>query len=236
MVQASKVQVIPLYSHSHHNFQLMFVLSLLLHLAVFACLTMGKSSRFTGKTVAFMDLTMTAPADPKADTPPSVPKEPTPAATQQMFIPPPQSEMSNLQDKIEKNLQEPDNHSAIQQVSVGLSATRGYFRSLSEGETLKEDVQAYYFEMLQKINEKWWLDKSIDRAGIRELVLRITIARDGTIVAKNLLRSSGNRIYDEAVLKALEGVGSLPPLPESYNGDFFFAPIRLVAPLNLFAS
>ena len=66
--------------------------------------------------------------------------------------------------------------------------------------------------------------------------MNLVISRDGTIVDKQLLYTSGNREYDGAVLKAIELVGPLSPLPQSYHGDFFIAPIRLVAPLNLLAS
>ncbi len=114
--------------------------------------------------------------------------------------------------------------------------TRGYFRSLAEGETLRDDIRMYYFSMLQNINEKWWLDESIDRKGIKEVVIDIIVAKNGEIVAKQLIRGSGNAAYDNSVLKALEAASPLPPLPESYHGDFFQAPIRLVPPLNLLAS
>jgi protein TonB len=141
-----------------------------------------------------------------------------------------------MQDKIEKSLQPSANQDVIQHLAVGLGATRGFFKSLGEGETLRDDIQEYYLELLQSINQKWWLDKNIDRTGVRELILNIVIARDGTVVEKNLLRSSGNAGYDRAVLKALESVSTLPPLPATYNGNVFFAPVRLVAPLNLLAS
>lgn len=101
---------------------------------------------------------------------------------------------------------------------------------------MRDDIRMYYFSLLQNINEKWWLDKNIDRKGIREVVMNIIVARNGEIVAKQLIRGSGNAAYDKAVLNALEAAGPLPPLPESYNGDFFQAPIRLVPPLNLLAS
>jgi protein TonB len=221
----------------HQAFKLMVVLSVLLHMAVFAALTSRTPRQMGGKKIAFIDLTMSAPAASPA-THPHLSAESHPAVTQK--VPPPKApaptQFADLQDKIEKNLQAPDNGTAIQQTSVGLGATRGYFRSLGEGETLRADIQAYYFDLLQSINEKWWLDKNIDRKGIRELVMNVLVARDGTIIGKELVRGSGNSGYDRAVLKALEGVGHVPPLPETYRGDYFIAPIRLVAPLNLLAS
>lgn len=237
MAQALEVMPPSLQSRGHQAFRLTVALSVLLHLVVLAGLTGSKNDAGGGKTIAFLDMTMSYPSAGREATAP-VPGGPHPAVPQQ--IPAPTfsapSELNNMQEKIEKNLQAPGSTSAIQQVSVGLGATRGYFRSLGEGETLREDIQAYYFEILQNINEKWWLDKDIDRTGIRELVMNIVIARDGTIVAKELVHSSGNTGYDKAVLNALKGAGPLSPLPATYKGDFFLAPIRLVAPLNLLAS
>lgn len=241
MGQAPALLQLTFQSRTHQAFRWMVILSCLLHVAVFVLLTLKKLDGEGGKRVAFMDLAMIQPSvNPamlsapvsKPLTPPAVT---APAPVPEPTVPAP-SEMSKMEDKLEQTLQAPDNPAALQQVSVGLGATRGYFRSLGEGETLREDVQAYYFELLRSINEKWWLDKNIDRTGIREVVINIIITRDGTIVRKELMRGSGNMAYDRAVLKALEGTGPLPPVPDSYQGQYFLAPIRLVAPLNLLAS
>jgi len=118
---------------------------------------------------------------------------------------------------------------------MGLGLTKGYFKSLGEGETLRVDIKEYYLEMLQAINEKWWLDEKIDKRRVAPVIVTITIARSGELVNSVMTRSSGNRQYDKAVLEALAKASPLPPLPKSYDQDFFQAPIRLVPPLNLMA-
>jgi periplasmic protein TonB len=117
--------------------------------------------------------------------------------------------------------------------TLGLGLTRGYFKSLGDGETLREDIKGYYLEMLQGINEKWWVDQQLDKRRIDPVMVSITVARNGEIVNSEVLRSSGNPRYDRAVLAALAAASPLPPLPSNYEGDFFQAPIRLVPPLNL---
>ena len=119
--------------------------------------------------------------------------------------------------------------------TMGLGLTKGYFKSLGEGETLREDVRGYYLEMLQGINEKWWMDQQLDKRRIDPVVVSITMARNGEIVGSEIIRGSGNPRYDKAVLAAVAAASPLPPLPASYEGDFFQAPIRLVPPLNLMA-
>lgn len=231
----------PLFSQLNlKGFQRMIAISVLLHLAVFVCMVGGRRTEMGGRRVAMLDLTMSAPSLPRA-----VPDRPhAQAPTPQVEAPPavpatpaqPPSELENLQKNIESSTSAESEAVDVNKASVGLGITRGYFRSLGEGATLREDIQEYYFELLQTINERWWLDKNINRKGIRELVLNVIISRDGTIVAKELIRSSGDVNYDKAVLNALDGAGQLPPLPSSFTGDLFVAPIRLVAPLYLLAS
>lgn len=220
-------------------FSKMLMMSFLLHLAVSACFLFSKYQGATGRSMTYLDLSMTAPATPVTSK--AVKVAPAPSM-QQPTSPPPTDlptttpEFDKLQNDMQQNLASGAKQESVQQASLGLGITRGFFRSLAEGETLRDDIRMYYFSLLQNINEKWWLDKNIDRKGIREVVMNIIVARNGEIVAKQLIRGSGNAAYDKAVLNALEAAGPLPPLPENYNGDFFQAPIRLVPPLNLLAS
>jgi periplasmic protein TonB len=197
----------------------------------------------TSPSVTYLDLSMAqpqqaaptaAPAKPEpqlAPLPekPAVPEkvetpEPAPQAVQANAVPeqpaaaPPQAKREDEQ---------------LPHSMLGLGLTRGFFKSLGEGESLRVGVKEYYLQMLQGINEKWWVNEELQKGKIRPVVLNVVIARSGEIVASNVLMSSGNIRYDNAVLAALKSASPLPPLPQSYQGDFFQAPIRLVPPLNL---
>ena len=219
-------------------FYKMLVLSFLLHVGFSAYLFLNQQRGTGSRSVTWLDLAMTASAAPAA---PRAAKILPQGPVEQASVPPvpaaPPSEFEKLQKDLQQTLEtagvKPE---TVQQQSLGLGITRGFFRSIGEGETLRPDIRSYYFSMLQSINEKWWLDKNIERAGIREVLLNIVIARNGAIVAKQLLRSSGDAAYDREVLRAVEAVGPLPPLPESYLGDFFQTPLRLVPPLSLMGS
>ncbi|HEX2770482.1 MAG TPA: energy transducer TonB, partial [Geobacteraceae bacterium] len=117
-----------------------------------------------------------------------------------------------------------------------LSITSGYFARIGEGETLRDDIREYYFAMLHSINEKWWVNKDNHPAGRKSAVFYLVIARNGTIVDRTLVESSGNPAYDKAMLQTLEAANPLPPLPKTYRGDYFQAPLRFNAPLNLMES
>lgn len=64
-----------------------------------------------------------------------------------------------------------------------------------------------------------------DRAKYRAKV-NIDIARDGRILARRLVESSGNALYDAAVLSALDQTEDLepPPRPDLMNIDVYFSP------------
>ncbi|MBU5637701.1 TonB C-terminal domain-containing protein [Geomonas sp. Red69] len=115
--------------------------------------------------------------------------------------------------------------------TFGMGLTKGYFRTLSDGETLRPEIKEYYIRLLQGVNEKWWLEQKDQK--VAPIVVNITITRSGEIIGSTILESSGNIVYDRAVQKTLESAGPLPPVPPDYIGDFFQAPVRLVPPLNL---
>ncbi len=211
----------------------MLVLSLLLHALAFAPFLSRGAGRFSKAAVAYMDLNMEmtgnkTPAGPipaaKKEAPPIHPAAPAK----------PLSELDKLRENTRKTLEDAASQpAAVQEASLGLSMTNGYFTSIGDGDTLRDDIREYYFEMLRRVNEKWWLNKDGHGKGGRSAVFYLIIARDGKIVDRMLVESSGSPACDKAMLQALEAASPLPPLPETYRGDFFQAPLRFNLPLNL---
>ncbi len=147
------------------------------------------------------------------------------------------SETEKLQQEVKQSLANAGtNPEGLRERSFGLGLTSGYFSSLAEGETLRKDIRDYYFSMLREINEKWWLNYDGHSGGLRGAIVQIVVARNGIIVDKTLVRSSGNRSFDRAIFQTLEKASPLPPLPQEYQLNYFSAPLRFVAPLNLFSS
>jgi len=50
--------------------------------------------------------------------------------------------------------------------------------------------------------------------------VRFQLAPDGTVSDVELVRSSGDRVYDQAVVRAVQRSNPLPPPPERYRDDF----------------
>ncbi len=217
-------------------------ISLVLHAVAALILLSGGSGAGTGGSVTYLDLKMSSPV--QTGTPTKPVEEPSPHTDNvhpveeihQPVIPPTASE--KLQSDIKEALTSKNINSAqeaVGRVSLGLGMTKGYFRSLAQGESLRGDIRGYYLNLLQDINAKWWVDQSIANKSISAILINVAIARNGEIVAQEIVRSSGDIIYDRAVLAALVAAGPLPPLPPSYEDNVFIAPLRLMPPLNLMA-
>ncbi|HTP66109.1 MAG TPA: cell envelope integrity protein TolA [Geobacteraceae bacterium] len=211
----------------------MFLLSLLCHVAVFLPFLASRTGVARNPVVAYMDLNMAYDAKPAPVKTAPAEKEVTPPQPATVKAKP-SSELDKLRENSRKALDgaaaQPE---TVQKESLGLGMMNGYFAGIGEGDTLRDDIRDYYFEILHRINEKWWLNRETTAKGRKDAVFYLVIARDGRIVDKMLVESSGNPACDRAMLQALEASSPLPPLPETYRGDFFQAPLRFNMPLNL---
>lgn len=224
----------------------MLVLSIIIHAIGSTLFLFPWHAGFNGAAIPFLDLNMrmaaqsaSPPASPQAkpavadpvnikdEAPPLSPPKDAPAL----------SEYDKLREDVQKTLDSAaDQPSAVHRDSLGLGMTSGYFSSFGEGKTLRGDIREYYFEMLRRINEKWWLSNNSIPGARNKATVFVVIARNGMVVAMKLVESSGNPQFDKAILQVFEAASPLPPLPETYQGDFFEAPLRFHLPLNLMES
>ena len=219
----------------------MLAISLALHVISTVILLSPHRSAFKGLPVNYLELKdfkfqrqNDSIAPQKHNSAEAIPDEPREASPHAAGTP---SEAEKLRQDVERSLADAGaNPASLHERSFGLGLTNGYFSSLAEGETLRKDIRDYYFSMLREINEKWWLQNEGHVGGVRGAIVHIVIARDGMIVDKTLVRSSGNPLFDRAIFQALDKANPLPPLPQGYELNYFSAPLRFVAPLNLFAS
>jgi protein TonB len=218
----------------------MLAISLALHVICSLILLSPHRGTLKGPSVSFLDLKeisfpeqTVAPA--RENHLPAVPSPADPAT-----IPLPVEQLSpaeQLRQDVKETLASAEtNPASLHERTFGLGLTNGYFSSIAEGESLQSTIKDYYFSMLREINEKWWLRKNDAIGSLRGAIVEIVVARDGTIVRKSLVRSSGNPQFDRAIFATLEKANPLPPLPREYKNIYFSAPLRFVAPLNLFAS
>jgi protein TonB len=213
--------------------------SLLLHAAcsVFL-LTLPKGSQGS-RSVSYIDLNLPQTASPALTAPAARPALKTPAVLQtprpvEKSLPAPEAQPAPAGQAASATAATAASAAEKPVASTfGLGLSRGFFKSIHEGDSLRTDVKEYYLAMLEGINNRWWTDKEFDKVRIEPIEVWITVAHSGQVLETKLLRSSGNARYDKMVLAALNATGPLPPLPASYQEETFQAPLRLSPPLEL---
>ncbi|MBI1922496.1 MAG: TonB C-terminal domain-containing protein [Geobacter sp.] len=215
------------HSAAGRFFATMLVISLLLHLAAGGFLLTRKGGPGIPQ-INYIDLGM-------------LPQQAAPAVQKEEAVTPSEQTMPTESATVEKPepvaQQAPPAAASSEQMqhnSIAMGMSFGFFRSISEGETLRFEIREYYLTMLQKINESWWLIGGANPRDVRQDVsIIIRIARNGEVLERKLLRGSGSAGYDRAIMKALEVAAPFAPLPETYPGFYFEAPLRLVVPSGL---
>ncbi len=96
-------------------------------------------------------------------------------------------------------------------------AVSGGTASISvEGKNFSDD---FYLNLIMTKIANNWLNPL--RGGRRiSVVIYFRILRSGDVVDVKVERSSGNSLFDQAALRAVLASSPLPPLPQSYTGDF----------------
>ena len=75
----------------------------------------------------------------------------------------------------------------------------------------------YQQQIITTIKNNWtWVGPRDDL----RVVVRFNIKDDGEITGLRLIRPSGNALYDDSVLRAIERSSPLPPPPEDVRKDF----------------
>ena len=71
---------------------------------------------------------------------------------------------------------------------------------------------------------KWLLESEL------QAVVEIKIDQDGNLVYKNLVQSSGNKIYDEKVMEAITSAAPFDPPPDKFKGIVMYEGVVLTFP------
>ncbi len=204
--------------------------SLLIHVATAFMLLQPRTSPGFATRIPFIEMRdVSLPA--AVETPQSLPPDvPVPQNVPQQQPPEIQPEVGRDTDKA----QAVDGSAETVSPSLGAGMAKGYFRSLGEGKTLRDDIRNYYFEMVERINAGWWqrasnLNDSARQEGIIDLVL----GRDGTLLDVRLAAGTGSAEVDQAIIEVIRDASPFAPLPASYQGEQFRAPLRIVTPSTL---
>lgn len=82
-----------------------------------------------------------------------------------------------------------------------------------------DPVTWYYAQVRAALYEAWEPPSAATAVGLSAQV-SIRVQRDGTITKRNLIRGSGNSQMDASVMRALDSVARLKPLPPELSGPY----------------
>ena len=133
-------------------------------------------------------------------------------------------ELSRLEDRIRDMKKRADyldvskTKTAGGQGGTGAGAPGLPFGSEGGGKPLDPATQKYILDIWDKVKSAWGVPGMTYKKDLETIVI-IRIRKDGRIVDISVEKRSGNRIYDESILRVLGAVDPLPPIPASLNTD-----------------
>ena len=87
------------------------------------------------------------------------------------------------------------------------------------GRLIDPALARYLVGVREKIETTWHIPFISSQKKNLEVNATIKIRKDGRIVDITIEKRSGNRVYDESVVRVLRMIDPLPPLPESVTED-----------------
>ena len=87
------------------------------------------------------------------------------------------------------------------------------------GRLMDPALARYLIGVREKIETTWHIPFISSQKQNLEVNATIKIRKDGRIVDINIDKRSGNRVYDESVVRVLRMIDPLPPLPSSVTED-----------------
>ena len=176
--------------------------------------------------ITFVDLTIPMPEIPsptpevKSPEPPKPAPEPPKPKTD---IPEPEKKPKHVVQKSEKKVKRPPppkpKTPQLSQEEIRKLLAAGAKISDRLSVPTDEFPAAWYYALVrQTMYEAWSQPSSL--AGRSGLTAEVTIRvqRDGRILSREMTRSSGNPVMDDSVMKAVQAVTQLRPLPPQFPG------------------
>lgn len=207
-------------------------LSLILHVGAVMLVLLASLQRNHAPNVAYIDINAVEPVPPpKAVIHSPAPPPPNAGADRSPPLPEASPDPAG-QETAPLPVKSPA--AEVLATSLGRGMTSGYFSSFAEGKNLRDDIREYYLTLLEKINVKWWLKaETLKETAPHDGVVMFAIGRDGGVDDVQLLKGTGSREVDLAIVEVLKDAAPFPPLPAGYPLAEFRAPLRIAAPLHL---
>lgn len=215
-------------SRFRHNLKISAVVHgvLLLALIIAPLIFNWRIRKKRKEIITFVDLTIPMPEIPsptpevKSPEPPKPAPEPPKPKTD---IPEPEKKPKHVVQKSEKKVKRPPppkpKTPQLSQEEIRKLLAAGAKISDRLSVPSDEFPAAWYYALVRQTMYDAWSQPS-SLAGRSGLTAEVTIRvqRDGRILSRDMTRSSGNSVMDDSVMKAVQAVMQLRPLPPQFPG------------------
>lgn len=95
-------------------------------------------------------------------------------------------------------------------------------QQISRGKNLpfSNEMMRYHMDVLDAVKTSWRIPEELSSKKDLQTLVTIMIRKDGRIVDLKVDKGSGNRAYDESIVRALRAAEPLPAIPAALNTDF----------------
>lgn len=214
-----------------HLFIVCIVISLTVHVTLFICVINVTPTPTPRSIVSYIDIKDIAATSQQLISDVQAPVQPS--EQQEPVQEPPARINDAIQSDNPDSTENASNNDLTSPLVLGMA--NGYFSSLADGRTLRDDIRGYYFDILEKINRRWWQTAgTIKEVALQDGIIEIMIGRDGELLGTRQIRSTGSRVVDKLIADAITQEAPYPTLPASYASGTFQAPLKITKPSYLF--
>jgi protein TonB len=91
----------------------------------------------------------------------------------------------------------------------------------ARGQVIDDGIPSWYYSLLTRtMYEKWQQPSGVSAGAGNVTRVTIRVLKNGTITRREITRSSGIPVMDDSVMRAVNSISSVKPLPASFNEDY----------------
>ena len=154
---------------------------------------------------------------PEPEKTPAPEPQPEPEPEEPKWRPKSPEEIRKSARRVRKDSPRPQPRPRINAEDIEKKLSKAVTGAATPGQT---DVPASYFNQVGLIMRRAWNQPggaAARNAGVAEV--RFRVRRNGTIISRELVGSSGSGVIDASVMAAARSVSSFPPVPASVRGS-----------------
>ncbi len=132
---------------------------------------------------------------------------------------------ANIQKRIEALKKEIEKRESVTKHLVEIKSSAKGVETASKvtgkitQELIELEFKAYYLKIKDIIWLKWILPNDYSKKDLLAII-NIKISRAGNLMEKSFEKKSGNLVFDNSVIRAIEKAAPFPPLPETFMDNF----------------